>query len=76
MHRGTEKQHVANDYAKRLSRGADECYALIADVMAAQLPKSKFRTGPSLGASPMFETCPYLNVSLCSATETNNVSIS
>ena len=52
-------------------RGADECNALIADVMAAQLPKAG--TGAS-NAFPVFETCPYLNISLCSATEANNVS--
>ena len=66
---------MANDYAKRLSRGADECNALIADVLAARLPKSvRARPGPSSSVSPVFETCPYLNISLCPATETNNVS--
>ena len=78
--RGTEKQHVAYDYAERLSRGAAECNALIADVFMASLVSGKGKREEMKGkegnfsSSPKLETCPYLNVSICPATETNNVS--
>lgn len=71
--RGTEKQHVAYDYAKRLSEGAAECSALIADVLAAHLV-TKEGTEKRTDSVPAIETCSLLNVSICPATETNNVS--
>ncbi|KAI3463535.1 hypothetical protein Pfo_020198 [Paulownia fortunei] len=64
---GTEKQHVANDYAKRLSIGYKESE----DVVAASLG---CMTQSSLSAeckSPVtnFNQCPLLNISYCPATE-------
>ena len=74
MLRGTEKQHVAYDYAKRLSEGAAECSALIADVLAAHLVTKK-GAEKRKESIPAIETCSLLNVSICPATETNNVSV-
>lgn len=64
------------DYAKRLSEGAAECSSLIADVMAAHLvtkERAEKKKAPSISI-PAIETCSLLNVSICPATETNNVS--
>eukprot|EP01121_Diplochlamys_sp_Union-15-3_P011954 TRINITY_DN3519_c0_g1_i4.p1 TRINITY_DN3519_c0_g1~~TRINITY_DN3519_c0_g1_i4.p1 ORF type:complete len:964 (+),score=220.79 TRINITY_DN3519_c0_g1_i4:163-2892(+) len=56
---GTEKQHVANDYAKRLSIGS----TLVASDISAILSKvvAKGAAGPS------FSFCPLLNESICPA---------
>ncbi len=67
---GTEKQHVANDYAKHLHIGAVDCYGVIAEA-AGQL----LTTGESSDL-PEIERCEYLNISVCPASETNNVCIS
>ena len=64
---------MAYDYAQRLARGEAECNALIADVLGAHL-MSKGRVGGRGSAPPKIETCSLLNVSVCPATETNNVS--
>ncbi len=58
---GTEKQHVANDYAKRLHRGQAECTSLLNEVIGGHM-KSK-----SGGAAPDLQYCEYLNISVCSA---------
>ncbi|GER32439.1 alpha-mannosidase [Striga asiatica] len=58
---GTEKQHVANDYAKRLSRGYKESE----DVVAESLGCLTQSLSPSKCKSP----CPLLNISYCPATE-------
>ena len=68
MHSGTEKQHVADDYAKRLSIGQVECAALVADVAGAYMSEK------SSSSPPSFQTCEYLNVSICPATVPGNVS--
>ena len=65
---GTEKQHVADDYAKRLSIGQVECAALVADVAGAYISEKTASTPPS------FQTCEYLNISICPATVPGNVS--
>ena len=67
-YRGTEKQHVADDYAKRLSIGQVECAALVADVAGAYV------SSKSGSSSPEFQSCEYLNISICPATEQGNVS--
>ncbi|GER45572.1 alpha-mannosidase [Striga asiatica] len=54
---GTEKQHVANDYAKRLSIGYKESE----DIVAASLD--------CLTQSDCKSPCPLLNISYCPATE-------
>ena len=64
---GTEKQHVAYDYAKRLHIGQVECETLIQDVAGA------FIAEKSDSPAPDFQSCEYLNVSICPATEQGNV---
>jgi hypothetical protein len=54
---GTEKQHVANDYARHLSEGSAECKAVIDEGLNRLLG----------GALPLSE-CPFLNQSDCPAT--------
>lgn len=66
--RGTEKQHVADDYAKRLSIGQYECEGLIADVASNYISRKSGSTPPP------FQTCELLNVSICPATEQGSVS--
>ena len=66
---GTEKQHVADDYAKRLSIGQMECTALVADVAGTYI------SGKSGSAPPSFQSCEYLNISICPATAQGNVRV-
>ncbi|XP_051119209.1 probable alpha-mannosidase At5g13980 [Andrographis paniculata] len=64
---GTSKQHVANDYAKRLSIGYKESE----DVVAASLD-CMTRSSPSGECkSPItkFSQCPLLNITYCPASE-------
>ncbi|VDP44385.1 unnamed protein product [Schistosoma mattheei] len=61
---GTEKQHVANDYAWRLTKATKFCQLLISQSLIKLLPTLK----------PFIETnnvifCDLLNISLCNATE-------
>ncbi|GFP89432.1 alpha-mannosidase [Phtheirospermum japonicum] len=60
---GTEKQHVADDYAKRLSIGYKESE----DVVAASLDCLTQRECKS--SITKFNQCPLLNISYCPATE-------
>ncbi|KAL1347182.1 hypothetical protein AAHE18_08G240200 [Arachis hypogaea] len=65
---GTEKQHVANDYAKRLSIG----YTEAEKVVAASL--SYLTDAPKAGhqiPQVKFQQCPLLNISYCPASETD-----
>ncbi|XP_057312440.1 lysosomal alpha-mannosidase-like isoform X2 [Hydractinia symbiolongicarpus] len=55
---GTEKQHVAYDYAKRLYIGREECKKLMSDVI-------KVKTGSTM----QFKYCDFLNISVCSVSE-------
>ncbi|GAB4847368.1 hypothetical protein Ancab_026426 [Ancistrocladus abbreviatus] len=66
---GTEKQHVANDYAKRLSMGYAEAEALVSTSIACLVksPSSVNCENPST----KFQQCPLLNISYCPASETN-----
>ena len=52
---GTEKEHVANDYAKRLSIGSAQCEAFLSD----------WATQMSGNSSSSFFNCRLLNVSVC-----------
>ena len=61
---GTERQHVADDYALRLSIGQKECQDTINLLLNKVLPKGK---SPPL----IFEYCDYLNESACALTYTN-----
>jgi len=57
---GTEKQHVAFDYAKRISIGEAECADLINGGISQLATKA--------GDTPTFTQCPLLNESVCDAT--------
>eukprot|EP01119_Soliformovum_irregulare_P005383 TRINITY_DN1714_c0_g1_i1.p1 TRINITY_DN1714_c0_g1~~TRINITY_DN1714_c0_g1_i1.p1 ORF type:complete len:977 (+),score=300.90 TRINITY_DN1714_c0_g1_i1:52-2982(+) len=58
---GTEKQHVADDYAKRLSIGTVACEGVIADVMQRVVAKT--------ATKPTFTFCRLINESICPATD-------
>ncbi|XP_072104661.1 lysosomal alpha-mannosidase [Mobula birostris] len=51
---GTEKQHVAYDYAKRLSKGWDQCEVLISNALSSLS-----------GSKQNFVFCNKLNISVC-----------
>ena len=59
---GTEQQHVAYDYAKRLSIAHAECASLTEDAVA------RLTEAPYVGRD--WSECPRANVSLCPATQT------
>ncbi|KAI3941298.1 hypothetical protein MKW92_019263 [Papaver armeniacum] len=64
---GTEQQHVANDYAKRLSLGYVEAEELVASSLSCFAEsKSETRCGKTL---TKFDQCPLLNISYCPASE-------
>eukprot|EP01088_Endostelium_zonatum_P015287 TRINITY_DN367_c0_g1_i1.p1 TRINITY_DN367_c0_g1~~TRINITY_DN367_c0_g1_i1.p1 ORF type:complete len:994 (-),score=215.51 TRINITY_DN367_c0_g1_i1:47-2986(-) len=60
---GTEKQHVADDYARHLSRGTADSDDVINDVLG-----KLFKRKSSSAAVPQFQTCKLLNISVCHAT--------
>ncbi|KAI4350436.1 hypothetical protein L6164_004892 [Bauhinia variegata] len=64
---GTEKQHVANDYSKRLSIGYKEAKELVSSSLAC-LVESTSITGCKNPVSK-FQQCPLLNISYCPASE-------
>lgn len=66
---GTEKQHVADDYAKRLSIGYQEAEAVVASSIGCLTQRSS-ATGCQ---NPMtkFQQCPLINISYCPASETD-----
>ncbi|XP_028229498.1 probable alpha-mannosidase At5g13980 [Glycine soja] len=64
---GTEKQHVANDYAKRLSIGYTEAEKVVA-VSLACLTEGATKTG-CRNPQTKFQQCPLLNISYCPASE-------
>uniref|UniRef100_A0A8C6KLS3 Alpha-mannosidase n=1 Tax=Nothobranchius furzeri TaxID=105023 RepID=A0A8C6KLS3_NOTFU len=55
---GTEKQHVANDYAKRLAEGWQHCQVLVSNSLASLR-----------GSSAEIIYCDNLNISVCPLTE-------
>uniref|UniRef100_A0A5B7A9H0 Alpha-mannosidase n=1 Tax=Davidia involucrata TaxID=16924 RepID=A0A5B7A9H0_DAVIN len=64
---GTEQQHVADDYAKRLSIGYKEAEELVATSLACMVESaSKSGCGSPL---TKFQQCPLLNISYCPPTE-------
>ncbi|KAL9241822.1 hypothetical protein vseg_015886 [Gypsophila vaccaria] len=65
---GTEKQHVAADYAKRLSIGYAEAEALVASSISCltQFPEATGCQNPAT----KFEQCPLMNISYCPTSET------
>ncbi|XP_021762464.1 probable alpha-mannosidase At5g13980 [Chenopodium quinoa] len=66
---GTEKQHVANDYAKRLSIGYQEAEKVVASSIGC-LTQSSPATGCQ-NPTTKFQQCPLMNISYCPASETN-----
>lgn len=64
---GTEKQHVANDYAKRLSIGYTEAEKVVASSLAC-LADSKSSIGCG-DSTTNFQQCPLLNITYCPASE-------
>eukprot|EP00262_Sarcandra_glabra_P022190 TRINITY_DN9739_c0_g1_i1.p1 TRINITY_DN9739_c0_g1~~TRINITY_DN9739_c0_g1_i1.p1 ORF type:complete len:768 (+),score=138.34 TRINITY_DN9739_c0_g1_i1:112-2304(+) len=64
---GTEKQHVANDYAMRISIGYEEAEELVASSLAC-LTELKSNRGCDNPATK-FKQCPLLNVSYCPPSE-------
>ncbi|CDP17307.1 unnamed protein product [Coffea canephora] len=61
---GTEQQHVANDYAKRLSIGYKEAEDVISTSLA-YIAQSSSESGLKL------QQCPLLNISYCPPSEVN-----
>ncbi|XP_058862975.1 lysosomal alpha-mannosidase [Acipenser ruthenus] len=57
---GTEKQHVADDYARRLSQGWDQCEILVANAMSALT-----------GSQGPVVFCENLNISVCPTSESS-----
>ncbi|XP_062292629.1 lysosomal alpha-mannosidase [Scomber scombrus] len=57
---GTEKQHVANDYAKRLAKGWQHCQVLVSNSLAALSGSTAERI-----------YCDNLNISVCPLTESS-----
>ncbi|KAK9187878.1 hypothetical protein WN944_019277 [Citrus x changshan-huyou] len=76
---GTEKQHVADDYAKRLSIGYTEAEKVVAASLACLTEFSKngcvnpitnFQQANLLSLAPVFTLrCPLLNISYCPPSE-------
>ncbi|KAJ6837233.1 putative alpha-mannosidase isoform X1 [Iris pallida] len=64
---GTEKQHVADDYAKRLYKGYVEAESLVKSSLAC-LTESASNSGCK-NPKTKFEQCPLLNVSYCPPSE-------
>ncbi|KAK8465738.1 hypothetical protein PHAVU_009G161600 [Phaseolus vulgaris] len=64
---GTEKQHVADDYAKRLSIGYTEAEKVVAESLAC-LTEGGTKTGCK-NPQIKFQQCPLLNISYCPASE-------
>ncbi|XP_042519193.1 alpha-mannosidase At3g26720-like [Macadamia integrifolia] len=63
---GTEKQHVANDYAKRLSIGYAEAEAMVGSSLAYLIESSDIGGRNSM---TNFEQCALLNISYCPPSE-------
>ncbi|XP_052729058.1 probable alpha-mannosidase At5g13980 isoform X2 [Vigna angularis] len=68
---GTEKQHVANDYSKRLAIGYKEAEELVSSSLACLVESPLL----SRCQNPVtkFQQCPLLNISYCPASEVDLV---
>lgn len=64
---GTEKQHVANDYAKRLAIGYTKAEKMVGLALASLSESSSNRDCHK--PSTKFEQCPLLNITYCPASE-------
>ncbi|KAM8987183.1 lysosomal alpha-mannosidase [Ara ararauna] len=58
---GTEKQHVANDYAKQLAIGWEKCQLLVSNALSSLS-----------GTKEAFTFCNSLNISVCPLTEASS----
>lgn len=66
---GTEKQHVANDYAKRLYIGANKATTVVNRALTClAYPTNDSSCQPS---RVLFQQCPLLNISYCPESESN-----
>jgi len=63
---GTEKQHVANNYALKLSKGIDKCKKVVNEGFKSLLPKPDSKEQ----VNQVF--CEALNISACAITEGND----
>ncbi|XP_062091515.1 probable alpha-mannosidase At5g13980 isoform X2 [Humulus lupulus] len=64
---GTSKQHVADDYAKRIAIGYNEAKEVVAESLS-QLTDSTSKTGYNR-SSMKYQQCPLLNISYCPPSE-------
>lgn len=74
---GTEKQHVANDYAHLLERAIESCQGNIKESLnqlTTERNEMKRYRPPEYDASFQFDfdSCPNLNISSCEISENNN----
>ncbi|KAL1516872.1 hypothetical protein ABEB36_000710 [Hypothenemus hampei] len=63
---GTEKQHVANDYARHLQQGIEECEII---TQAAIIKLSNQTDNIKINENTTFNSCQLLNISQCSYSE-------
>ncbi|CAJ1787393.1 unnamed protein product [Sphenostylis stenocarpa] len=68
---GTERQHVASDYALRLSLGYEEAERSVASALASLVNQRLSLHGVNLATD--FQQCPLLNISYCPPSETTLV---
>ncbi|KAK4872843.1 hypothetical protein RN001_014872 [Aquatica leii] len=69
---GTEKDHVAHDYARILSKGFDECHFTSATALGKIVTKnSSIRRDPNPAPAIPFESCLLTNMSQCAFSENN-----
>ncbi|CAH1119882.1 unnamed protein product [Phaedon cochleariae] len=69
---GTEKEHVAHDYARILANGIDECSWITATALSKIVaPKEDIDVEEEPAPAIPFISCPLLNVSQCEFTESN-----
>lgn len=73
---GTEKQHVANDYARLLHNGIDKCHQNINEALnqlTIEATDFKMNPGNALYNNFRFDfaICPDLNISSCQISESN-----
>ncbi|KAI4366760.1 hypothetical protein MLD38_022594 [Melastoma candidum] len=64
---GTEKQHVADDYTKRLSLGYNEAEVLVSTSLACLAESIEYKQCGS--PSTRLQQCPLLNISYCPPSE-------
>lgn len=63
---GTERQHVANDYAKRLANGMNKCLGVLNKALTGVFA-TEFDP-----ENPQFQHCPLVNISVCHTSESQN----